>query len=194
MTRRVTLHPAPHLRLPGNTDCNSPCFWNARGLHLFTSAQAPSLTSGPSLDRLLHPHAVRMLDDEPRRWWIEAVHLAPDGRLFALYHREDYARLCPDRRWFTIPAIGIAWSRDFGHTWHNLGLVLQDPQVTADPSAITKDESLDMVVEVMGGDEPALSLILAAAKNAFPGAQVVSVRPSKTTLAELDDELSDIPF
>ena len=36
--------------------------------------------------------------------------------------------------------------------------------------------------------------ILAAAKNAFPGAQVVSVRPSKTTLAELDDELSDIPF
>ena len=36
--------------------------------------------------------------------------------------------------------------------------------------------------------------ILAAAKNAFPGAQVVSVRPSKTTLAELDDVLSDIPF
>ena len=36
--------------------------------------------------------------------------------------------------------------------------------------------------------------ILAAAKTSFPGAQVVSVRPSKTTLAELDDELSDIPF
>ena len=36
--------------------------------------------------------------------------------------------------------------------------------------------------------------ILAAAKDAFPGAQVVSVRPNKTTLAELDDELSDIPF
>ena len=36
--------------------------------------------------------------------------------------------------------------------------------------------------------------ILAKAKDAFPGAQVVSVRPSKTTLAELDDELSDIPF
>ena len=36
--------------------------------------------------------------------------------------------------------------------------------------------------------------ILAKAKEAFPGAQVVSVRPSKTTLAELDDELSDIPF
>lgn len=36
--------------------------------------------------------------------------------------------------------------------------------------------------------------ILAAAKTSFPGAQVVSVRPSKTTLQELDDELSDIPF
>ena len=36
--------------------------------------------------------------------------------------------------------------------------------------------------------------ILAAAKDAFPGAQVVSVRPSRTTLDQLDDELSDIPF
>jgi hypothetical protein len=36
--------------------------------------------------------------------------------------------------------------------------------------------------------------ILAAAKDAFPGAQVISVRPNKKTLQELDDELSDIPF
>lgn len=129
MPRRATLHPARPLRLPGHTDCNSPCFWNGRGLHLFTSAQTPSLSSGPSLDRLLHPHAVRMLDDEPKRWWIEAVHLHEDGRLFALYHHEHYARRCPDRLWFTTPAIGMAWSRDAGLTWHNLGLVLQDPQV-----------------------------------------------------------------
>ena len=36
--------------------------------------------------------------------------------------------------------------------------------------------------------------LLGAAKDAFPGAQVVSVRPSRTTLEELNDELSDIPF
>ena len=36
--------------------------------------------------------------------------------------------------------------------------------------------------------------ILAAAKNAFPEAQVVSVRPSRAALDQLDDELSDIPF
>jgi hypothetical protein len=36
--------------------------------------------------------------------------------------------------------------------------------------------------------------ILAAAKTSFPGAQVVSVRPSRATLEQLDDELSDIPF
>jgi len=36
--------------------------------------------------------------------------------------------------------------------------------------------------------------ILAAAKNAFPDAQVVSVRPSRAARDQLDDELSDIPF
>jgi hypothetical protein len=36
--------------------------------------------------------------------------------------------------------------------------------------------------------------ILAAAKDAFPGAQLVTVRPSRTMLEQLDDELSDIPF
>ena len=36
--------------------------------------------------------------------------------------------------------------------------------------------------------------ILAAAKNAFPDAQVVSVRPSRAALDQLNDELSDIPF
>ena len=36
--------------------------------------------------------------------------------------------------------------------------------------------------------------ILAAAKNAFLDAQVVSVRPSRAALDQLNDELSDIPF
>lgn len=36
--------------------------------------------------------------------------------------------------------------------------------------------------------------MLASAKDAFPGAQVMSVRPNKTTLKELDDELLGIPF
>jgi hypothetical protein len=36
--------------------------------------------------------------------------------------------------------------------------------------------------------------ILAAAKSAFPGAVVESVRPSRTTLEELNDELFEVPF
>jgi hypothetical protein len=36
--------------------------------------------------------------------------------------------------------------------------------------------------------------MIASAKEAFPGAQVVSVRPSKVAIDELNDELSDIPF
>ncbi len=129
MTRRITLEPAPHLRLPGNTDCNSPSFWDDRGFHLFTSAQTPSFTSGPSLDHLAHPHPVRLLGAEHVHWWIEAIHRDDQGDLWALYHREDYARRCPDRLWFTVPAIGIARSHDGGHSFHDLGLVLQDPDV-----------------------------------------------------------------
>jgi hypothetical protein len=123
---RFTLEPAPSLRLPGNTDCNSPCFWHAGQLHLFTSAQTPSIATGPGLDHLGHPHGVRLLGAEHLRWWIEAVHLDAEGRLWALYHREDYHRRCPDRPWLTTPAIGIAWSRDHGRSFHDLGLVLRD--------------------------------------------------------------------
>jgi hypothetical protein len=36
--------------------------------------------------------------------------------------------------------------------------------------------------------------ILAAAKSAFPGAVVESVRASRTTLEELNDELFEVPF
>jgi len=36
--------------------------------------------------------------------------------------------------------------------------------------------------------------MIAAAKDAFVGAQVVSVRPSKVAIDALNDELSDIPF
>jgi len=36
--------------------------------------------------------------------------------------------------------------------------------------------------------------ILAKAKDVFPGAEVIGLRPSRVTLEQLDDELSDIPF
>ena len=36
--------------------------------------------------------------------------------------------------------------------------------------------------------------VLAAAKSAFPGAVVESIRPNRTTLQELDDALFDVPF
>jgi len=49
--------------------------------------------------------------------------------------------------------------------------------------------SLDEIASVIGHHP-----ILVATKNAFPGAQVVSVRPSRAARDQLDDELSDIPF
>ena len=37
---------------PANRDCKSACFWSDGRLHLLTSNQRPSLSSGPDLERL----------------------------------------------------------------------------------------------------------------------------------------------
>jgi hypothetical protein len=120
------LEPAPTWKLPAAPDCNSPCFWSAGQLHLFTSNQRPSLSSGPSLETLAQPEPCVFEDGAKALRWIEAVYLRDDGILFGLYHREEYLGECPDREYFTVPDIGVARSTDQGRTWKDLGIVLQD--------------------------------------------------------------------
>jgi outer membrane protein assembly factor BamB len=125
----VRLEPAPTYKFPANPDCNSPCFWSEGRLHLFTSNQRPSRSSGPDLENLGQPEPCVFEDGAKKLRWIEAVHLRFDGILFGLYHREEYLGECPDREYFTVPDIGVARSTDQGRTWRDLGLVLQDSGV-----------------------------------------------------------------
>lgn len=123
---RVRLEPAPSLRFPADPDCNSPSFWSDGRLHLFTSNQKPSRSTGPNLEGLGAPEPSVFEDGAGKLRWIEAVYLREDGILFGLYHREEYLGECPDRQYFTVPDIGVARSRDLGRTWTDLGIVLQD--------------------------------------------------------------------
>jgi len=71
--------------------------------------------------------------------------------------------------------------RDLGRTRE----VLQDPALlTADPQAIVSDPAIDVVVELIGGIEPARGLILAALRN---GKHVVTA--NKAVLAECGAEI-----
>lgn len=123
---RARLEPAPLLEFPSDPDCNSPCFWHAGQLHLFTSNQRPSRSVGPNLEGLGASVPSRFDDGAKKLRWIEAVDLRDDGVLLGLYHREEYLGECPEREYFTVPDIGVARSRDLGQTWTDLGIVLQD--------------------------------------------------------------------
>jgi hypothetical protein len=123
------LVPAPTYRFPASPDCNSPCFWSEGQLHLFTSNQHPSVSSGSDLEHLGKPAPCVFEDGLKKLRWIEAVYLREDAVLFGLYHREEYRGECPNRDYFTVPDIGVARSKDKGRTWADLGLVLQDTNV-----------------------------------------------------------------
>jgi hypothetical protein len=122
----VRLEPAPFYQFPADPDCNSPAFWHNGQLHLFTSNQRPSRSSGPNLETLGEPVPCLFEDGAKKLRWIEAVYAREDGVLFGLYHREEYLGECPEREYFTVPDIGVARSTDQGRTWRDLGIVLQD--------------------------------------------------------------------
>ncbi len=124
----IRLEPAPLLTLTGQVDCASPAFWDGGALRVFTSAQHPSVAHGLALETL-GPAAPVRLRGADMRWWIEAVHHGPGGRVWALYHLEQYLLLDPARPWLTVPRIGIAHSDDRGDSWTDLGIVMADEGV-----------------------------------------------------------------
>ena len=117
-----TLREVPHARLPGQVDSNSPAFWDDGRLVLFSSAEQPVRSSGPSLDALANPVDVTCLGCErPGGRWLEAVWKDPaSGVLFGWYHFEPSDLPCQ-----TAPIIGAAISADGGLTWQDQGPVLE---------------------------------------------------------------------
>lgn len=141
---------------PVGSDCNRPSWWVGDTLFQMVSNQHPWVSRGGRDARLAQPFVPgRFADDNPRfawdssrNWyvhdinsadaptdtrmrWMESVYRRPaDGMLFGLYHLEEgpYVR-CPapyERPYLSVPHIGLARSRDNGHTWDNLGLILSD--------------------------------------------------------------------
>ncbi|MGQ9525564.1 MAG: homoserine dehydrogenase, partial [Armatimonadota bacterium] len=60
---------------------------------------------------------------------------------------------------FRLKAVAdIDWSRDRGLDWDGV-------ECTTDPTKVTDDPNIDIVVETIGGQEPAFSLIMRALRN-----------------------------
>ena len=122
----------PSLRLTGEVDSNSPALWDmTNGLSRFfvvTSYNGrPNIAVGRSLTQL---GAARPASLEP--WpgggvWMEAIVPDVDGTWYGYYHNEMPASVvCPGSN-KVIPRIGAARSRDRGHTWAQLGIILEAP-------------------------------------------------------------------
>lgn len=125
----VTLIPAPPIVFPGETDSNSPAFWDRSGatptLHVLNSLRHPTLSTGPNVRRLQSPQPVQYNNMIDGGRWMEAVIQDDDGTLYGYYHNEPTS-VC---RGFgkTAPRIGAARSSDGGRSWQDLGIILEAP-------------------------------------------------------------------
>lgn len=123
---------------PVGYDCNNPVYRDGDQVYCFTSHEHPYRSVGADLGHLQPPRAVSI--DNQSEWkrggrWIEAIHKAPDGRLYMWYHNEPPG-VVPDRPDRTAPRIGQMVSEDDGLKWHDQGFVLEaDPATFASKTA-----------------------------------------------------------
>lgn len=140
---RVVLRDAPLVQFrggnspapgkPGETDCNSPLHWDGAMLHLFNSAGHPWRSTGSDLFHLDQSYVRCEYNNRTHGGrWIECTWKEPHGPLYGWYHFEP-AGLVPGTG-LTAPRIGAARSRDNGATWEDLGVVLEAPAGTLNPS------------------------------------------------------------
>jgi len=131
----ATLVRAASVRFPGQADSNSPAVWElvdgVYRLFVLTSINgAPSLSAGTEMWSLNEPEPVAFVEHAPPGGtWMEAVVRADDGTWYGYYHNEVEDVVCPGTG-KVIPRIGAARSTDQGHTWHDLGVILEAPPDT----------------------------------------------------------------
>lgn len=116
--------------LPGESDSNSPAFWDLvdgiNQLHVLNSAGARTYISrGRTLDTLGSPQRASCTTECDGRRWLEAVLQDDDGTLYGYYHGEPNPICIGAGK--TAPRIGAARSRDGGYTWADLGILLEAP-------------------------------------------------------------------
>jgi hypothetical protein len=132
---RARLVSAPRVELPARIDSSNPAVWSlvdgVRRLFVISSwAGIPVRSVGDSLESLRNSGPVAFTSHPGHGVWFEAIIPADEATWYAYYHHERPADLCgrPDRQ---LPRIGAMRSSDRGHTWDDLGIVLDAPAGTA---------------------------------------------------------------
>jgi hypothetical protein len=117
--------------LPGEVDSSNPAVWalvdGVQRLFVISSwGGVPTRASGTSLSALREDGAVEFTSHPGNGVWMEAIVPDDSGAWYGYYHHERPADFCgrPDRQ---LPRIGAMRSTDRGHTWEDLGIVIDAP-------------------------------------------------------------------
>jgi len=134
-TPSARLESASRIQLPGDIDSSNPFVWDmvdgVRQLFVITSwGGVPVQSSGASVDQLHRGEPVAFTTHPGHGVWMESIVTDDAGSWYGYYHHERPADECgrPDRQ---LPRIGAARSSDHGHTWEDLGIVLDAPPGSA---------------------------------------------------------------
>ena len=130
-TPTARLVQASRISFPGLVDSNTPIIrdrvdGDARIFAITSFGGTPSMSIGDALDQLPPASEVRFDPHPGHGVWMESVIPAEDGVWYGFYHQERPADECGRSDRF-IPRLAAARSRDQGHTWAPLGVVLEMP-------------------------------------------------------------------
>ena len=129
---QAKLSSATRLQFTGGVDSNSPAVWELTGgvLRLFvvTSFEGrPSRAAGRTLAQLGIAQPASLEPWPGGGVWMEAIVPDVDGTWYGYYHNEIPAdAVCPGST-KVVPRIGAARSTDRGHSWDDLGIILEAP-------------------------------------------------------------------
>ncbi|MFN0106806.1 MAG: hypothetical protein ACKV2U_32525 [Bryobacteraceae bacterium] len=125
--QKVEVVAADPVFFPGVADSNSPIHWANGMRYVYNSDGLPIRSEGADLAGMRYARATHLLESTVAPWWMEATHRDEDGTIYGWYHHERYSQ-CPMRgdRYTAVPVIGAVISRDNGHTFRDLGIILLD--------------------------------------------------------------------
>ncbi len=125
--QKVQVVEAEGVYFPGVADSNSPIHWANGKRYVYNSDGLPIRSEGAELAGMRYARATYLLNSSTAPWWMEATYRDEDGTIYGWYHHERYS-LCPmiGDRYTAVPVIGAVISKDNGHTFQDLGVVLSD--------------------------------------------------------------------
>ena len=125
--QKVEVVEAEGVYFPGVADSNSPMHWANGKRYVYNSDGLPIRSEGVRLAGMRYARATYLLNSTVAPWWMEATYQDEDGTIYGWYHHEIYS-FCEMNgdRYVGVPVIGAVISKDNGHTFRDLGIVLSD--------------------------------------------------------------------